>query len=46
MNKPIPEITSLTKPYWDFIQEKKLCIQQCNNCREYIFSQNPGAHYV
>lgn len=37
MGKPIPETTLLTAPYWDRIQEKKLCVQICQSCEEYIF---------
>ena len=37
MGKPIPEATFLTAPYWEYVQQKKLCVQKCSSCEEYIF---------
>jgi uncharacterized OB-fold protein len=35
--KPLPEVTPLTKPYWDAIQERRLVMQRCRACNETIF---------
>jgi hypothetical protein len=29
---PVPEITTLSKPYWDALGEGRLCFQQCECC--------------
>lgn len=32
MSYPLPEITPLSKPYWDALQQGRLCFQHCECC--------------
>ncbi|WP_431803870.1 Zn-ribbon domain-containing OB-fold protein [Halobacillus andaensis] len=34
---PGPTITPVSKPFWDSIKEGILSLQQCDECREWIF---------
>lgn len=36
-NKPLPEITELTKPHWDAIQRGQLSVQRCDDCQAWVF---------
>ncbi len=40
-NKPVPEVSLSTKPYWDAAQEGKLKIQRCSSCAAYVFYPRP-----
>ena len=33
--KPIPEITDLTKPFWEAAKRNELVLQNCKTCRKY-----------
>ena len=35
--KPLPELTNLTRPFWEAAKEGKLLVQRCCNCGERIF---------
>lgn len=32
-----PQVNPYAKPFWDAAREEKLIIQQCKDCKEYIF---------
>jgi len=36
-HKPLPEVTDLTKPFWQAAKQGKLMIQRCRECGEHIF---------
>lgn len=36
-NKPLPEITDLTKPFWQGALDGKLCMQECAQCNTVNF---------
>lgn len=33
--KPLPEVTSLTKPFWDATKRHELALQRCRKCNEF-----------
>ncbi len=33
--KPVPEITSLTKPFWEATKRNELALQNCKTCGKY-----------
>ncbi|MBI2166254.1 MAG: OB-fold domain-containing protein [Chloroflexi bacterium] len=35
--KPLPYITDLSKPYWEFAKKHELRMQQCNKCRNFWY---------
>jgi uncharacterized OB-fold protein len=35
--RPLPEITPLTEPFWTAAQSKKLVVQRCAKCDKYQF---------
>ena len=35
--RPLPEPSWLTRPFWDAAAEGRLIVQQCLDCRSYIF---------
>ncbi|MFQ5933394.1 MAG: Zn-ribbon domain-containing OB-fold protein [Dehalococcoidia bacterium] len=40
-NKPLPQPTPETKPYWDGLKEHKLMIQRCLDCQNAYFYPRP-----
>ncbi len=40
--KPLPQVTSLTQPYWDATAQKRLVIQRCTKCGEYVWCPRPA----
>lgn len=36
-NKPLPEITDLSRPHWDAMQRGELLIQRCDECQAWVF---------
>lgn len=34
---PGPTITAVTKPFWDGAARRELLIQQCSDCKKYVF---------
>lgn len=41
-NKPLPQPTPISQPYWDALQAHEVHIQQCADCGQWIFF--PRAH--
>lgn len=41
-NKPLPQPTPLSQPFWDGLREHRLRLQQCGDCSHFIFF--PRAH--
>lgn len=37
-NRPLPQITSLTEPFWEATKRHELLIQKCSHCGAYRFS--------
>lgn len=35
--KPLPQVTPITKPYWDGLNEGFIQLQRCDRCEIYIF---------
>ncbi len=35
--KPLPEVTPLTKPFWEASKRGELLLQRCKNCSTYIW---------
>jgi len=40
--KPLPEITPVTKPFWDGTANGKLVMQRCAECRSWIWCPRPA----
>ena len=36
-NKPMPLATEISAPYWEGLKARRLLIQQCNACQDWIF---------
>lgn len=41
MNKPLPEVTDLTRPFWTAAHDGKLVAQQCTRCGTSDFPPKP-----
>ena len=41
MNKPLPIINELTKPYWQAAANGLLALQRCSSCRRWIHFPEP-----
>lgn len=39
--KPLPEITPVTRPFWDAAAAGKLVMQRCADCRSWIWCPRP-----
>tara|TARA_R110000787_G_scaffold71920_17_gene160206 strand:+ start:80 stop:505 length:426 start_codon:yes stop_codon:yes gene_type:complete len=39
--KPLPEISDLTRPFWNAARDGKLVMQRCNNCGTVNFPAKP-----
>src|SRR5262244_3214327 len=39
--KPLPEVTSVTKPFWDATAEGKLLMQKCAACGAWVWCPRP-----
>ena len=37
-NKPLPEVTILTEPFWEGTKQHELRLQRCDNCLVYRFT--------
>ena len=37
-NKPLPEITLLTEPFWEGLKQRELRLQRCDDCPAYRFT--------
>lgn len=40
-SKPLPEITTLNKPFWDAAREKRLVMQRCSACADIHYPPSP-----
>ena len=40
--RPLPEITELTEPFWTAAKARRLEIQRCDDCQTYRFPPEPG----
>ncbi len=40
--KPLPRVTSLTQPFWEATAQKRLVIQRCASCREFVWCPRPA----
>jgi len=40
-NKPLPKITPLTKPFWDYARAGRLAVQICRVCGDLRFPPSP-----
>jgi uncharacterized OB-fold protein len=38
---PLPQPTALSQPHWDACREGKLNVQQCTQCKTYVFIPQP-----
>ncbi|HEX2227405.1 MAG TPA: Zn-ribbon domain-containing OB-fold protein [Candidatus Binatia bacterium] len=41
IQKPLPEITPVNKPFWDAAKAGKLMMQKCQNCGTWVFCPRP-----
>lgn len=39
--KPLPTITPLERPFWDFAHRHELCMQRCSACQRYRYPVSP-----
>jgi len=39
--KPLPEVTPVTKPFWDAAAKKKLVMQKCGDCGAWVWCPRP-----
>ncbi len=42
--RPLPEITPLTEPFWAAARAHRLDIQRCDDCEAYRFPPEVGCH--
>ena len=40
--RPLPEITPLTEPFWSAAKERRLVVQRCDECGALRFPPEPG----
>ncbi|HZZ88801.1 MAG TPA: OB-fold domain-containing protein [Caulobacteraceae bacterium] len=36
-DKPLPQVTDKTRPFWDALKAHRIDIQQCDACRHWVF---------
>ena len=37
MDRPLPNVTAKTRPYWDALKAHRIDIQQCDDCGQWVF---------
>lgn len=42
LEKPLPEINSLSQPFWEAAADNKLVIQRCSNCGVFVWCPRPS----
>jgi uncharacterized protein len=42
--KPLPQITTEAKPFWDAAAQQKLAMQRCLDCYAYIWTPRPACY--
>lgn len=40
--KPLPEITPVTRPFWEAAANGKLVMQRCNDCQSWVWCPRPA----
>jgi uncharacterized OB-fold protein len=40
--KPLPEMTPLTRPFWDAAARGRLVMQRCGECRSWVWCPRPA----
>jgi uncharacterized OB-fold protein len=40
--KPLPEITAITKPFWDAAADGRLVMQKCRDCGAWVWCPRPA----
>lgn len=45
VQRPLPEMTPLTEPFWSAAKERQLVIQRCDACGAYRFPPEPACVY-
>ncbi len=43
-DRPLPEITPLTEPFWAAARERRLVMQRCDDCKAYRFPPEVGCY--
>ncbi len=43
-DRPLPEITPLTQPFWSAAKERRLVVQHCDDCATLRFPPEPGCY--
>jgi uncharacterized protein len=43
-DRPLPEITPLTQPFWSAARERRLVVQRCEDCKALRFPPEPGCY--
>jgi uncharacterized OB-fold protein len=43
--RPLPEITALTEPFWSAAKERRLVVQRCDDCGTLRFPPEPGCYH-
>jgi uncharacterized OB-fold protein len=43
-DRPLPEITLLTQPFWSAAKERRLVVQRCDDCETLRFPPEPGCY--
>ncbi len=44
VRKPLPAITTETKPFWDAAAQHKLMIQRCKACNAWVWTPRPSCN--
>jgi uncharacterized OB-fold protein len=40
--KPLPQITPVTRPFWEAAARQQLVMQRCGACRSYVWTPRPA----
>jgi uncharacterized OB-fold protein len=43
--KPLPEPTSVSRPFWDGLRERRIRLQRCDACGRLQFYPRPSCHW-
>lgn len=41
MDKPLPEPTRISRPFWDALREHRLQMQRCRDCQHWVWYPRP-----
>lgn len=42
IDKPLPQVDALTRPFWDAASQKRLVMQRCVGCGAYVWTPRPA----